>query len=63
MWLAQVTCFRGFCQMSTQERRRLDQLKSMQFSVRDGRVLIRSPSGLKGGTVVPPCDFHGWSVD
>lgn len=56
--LGETTCFYGNGSLSTKERRRLGELRSMRRSLRCRHLLNYNPQGIKGGTVVPPCDFQ-----
>ena len=58
MCMVKATYLRGLCLVQPEGVGSLGRVRSMQRSKRYWRNLRLHPSGTKGGTVVPPCDFQ-----
>lgn len=56
--LGETPCFYGNGSLPTKERRRVGELRRMRRGLRSRPLLNYKPQGIKGGTVVPPCDFQ-----
>ena len=61
MRLGKAARFHEIYTMPTEGRRCLGRVRSMQGFLRDWNLLGRKRNRIKGGTVVPPCDFHVYS--
>lgn len=58
MCLGKTTTVPRNGKVSTKRRRRVGGVASLQRSIGNRCLLNYNPQGIKGGTVVPPCDFQ-----
>ena len=58
MRLGEAARFHEIYTMPTEGRRRLGRVRSVQGFLRNRYLLGWKRDRIKGGTVVPPCDFH-----
>lgn len=56
--LGETTIFYGNGKVSTQRCRRVGRVRRVRRGLRSWCLLNYNPQGKKGGTVVPPRDFH-----